>query len=67
MTRTYVTIRGGYRAILEGRYRFIAKPGGYQKQWYVRMLGVDDAAPFPVPELHITSGVQLTLLKGGKT
>ena len=67
MTRIYVTIRGGFRAILEGGYRFVAKPGGYQKQWYVRMLGADNAAPFPVPELHITSRLQLALLQGGKT
>ena len=67
MIRTYVTIRGGYRAILEGRYQVVAKPDGYQKQWYVRMLGADDKVPFPVPDLHITSRLQLTLLKGGKT
>ena len=67
LLRTYVTIAGGYRAILEPRYRFVpGLHGQWVKQVFVRFLGSLDTCPYPVSEGSIRSRVSLGLIKGGK-
>ena len=63
--RIYVTIQGGHKARLEPRYTFAHTPKGYQKRYYVTLLGADEPAEFPVAEHHILR--RLTVIKGGKS